>query len=54
MVLLRVDLMGVVVAYTVVEYYTLTDDRSDCCKAGVEALRLQIVVYPDVNELVTK
>ena len=42
------------VAYTAVDYYTLTVDRSDCCKAGVEALRLQVVVYPDVNESVKK
>ena len=45
---------GAVVAYTAVDYYTLTVDRSDCCKAGVEALRLHVVVYPDVNELVKK
>ena len=40
-------LLIVIVAYTEVDYYTLTVDRSYCCKAGVEALRLQVVVYRD-------
>ena len=47
-------LAEVTVAYTAVDYYTLTADRSDCCKAGVEALWLQVVVYRDVNESVKK